>query len=138
MCALCVGVCLLVHIHCCHGKASSTVAPSKDALAALASKAYLEEIFAKYGNGGVLTFDGFERLLHNLGLGANKNETAGNAVDAVASENGTRNRRSVTRLVKDKNARSLDRPLRKRAVTSTSSVTVSRKVSQLFVVLLLV
>lgn len=30
---------------------------------------FMEKIFTKYGRGGVITYDGFEHLLANLGLG---------------------------------------------------------------------
>lgn len=30
---------------------------------------FIRHIFNKYGSGGVMTFEGFEHLLHNIGLG---------------------------------------------------------------------
>lgn len=121
MCALCVGVCLLVHLHCCHSDTPSPTTPSHDALT---SKAYLQEIFAKYGNGNVLTFNGFERLLHKLGLGSNGDVTGADhtKAEAVRVLNCTRNTRSVTRLAEAEtrtgNGRAQEHGIHKRAATT--------------------
>ena len=127
MCALCVGVCLLIHthIHSCHGAVSTTVVPQRDAHAALASKAYMREIFAKYGNGEVLSFDGFERLLHGLGLGHTENNGAHKHHDSevVSSSRSCNN---------SKRAISHDHEPHKRAVEHSQDVTVPHKASHLF------
>jgi len=129
VCALCVGLCLLVHLHCCHSDTPSPTTPSDDALA---SKAYLQEIFAKYGNGNVLTFDGFERLLHKLGLGSDGHviEVDHMKTEVVTALNCSRHTRAVSsEETGSGNGKVQEHGIDKRAATTAVHRKISDKVS---------
>ena len=129
VCALCVGLCLLVHLHCCHSDTPSPTTPSDDALA---SKAYLQEIFAKYGNGKVLTFDGFERLLHKLGLGSDGHviEIGHMKTEVVSALNCSKHTRSVSSQETGRvNGKVQEHSIDKRAATTAVHLKISDKVS---------
>lgn len=63
LCSLCISSCVAHRIRSTKEEIAAEETSTKD------HRFFLQQIFDKYGHRGVMTFEGFEHLLENLGLG---------------------------------------------------------------------